>query len=85
MAAGLGSTVFFLLSNLGVWLGGALYPPTLAGLGWCYFAALLFFAATLAGDLVWSVVLSLVYWFAAMRLELRRYWVSIPTRELAIV
>ena len=55
-AALLGSTVFFLLSNFGVWLmgHGALYPQTLQGLGACYVAALPFYRNALFGDLVYT-------------------------------
>jgi hypothetical protein len=56
-AALLGGTVFFVLSNLSVWLFSPLYPPTAAGLLACYVAAIPFFAATLAGDVVWTIVL----------------------------
>ena len=37
------ATSFFLLSNLAVWAGGAMYPRTLAGLGACYTAAIPFY------------------------------------------
>jgi len=56
-AAVLGAVTFFLLSNLGVWAAGTLYPPTAAGLWACFLAAVPFFAGTLAGDVLWTVVL----------------------------
>jgi hypothetical protein len=34
------STSFFLISNYAVWMGGTMYPHTLAGLGACYALAL---------------------------------------------
>jgi hypothetical protein len=37
------STSFFLLSNFMVWVGGTMYPRTLAGLGACYTAAIPFY------------------------------------------
>jgi hypothetical protein len=45
VAAGalLGPTSFFVLSNYAVWIGGGMYPRTLAGLGVCYVAALPFY------------------------------------------
>jgi len=45
VAAGalLGPTSFFVLSNFAVWIGGGMYPRTLAGLGACYVAALPFY------------------------------------------
>lgn len=37
------STSFFLISNYAVWMGSAIYPHSLAGLGACYAAALPFY------------------------------------------
>ena len=50
------STVFFAVSNLGVWLAGW-YPATPTGLFACYFNALPFYGYTLAGDMAFSAVL----------------------------
>lgn len=73
-AAVAGACVFFVVSNFAVWQLGALYPKNLAGLGACYVAAIPFFAATLVGDVLWTIALSLVWRAAARRLE--RPWVS---------
>jgi hypothetical protein len=45
VAAGalLGPTSFFVLSNYAVWVGGGMYPRTVAGLGACYVAAVPFY------------------------------------------
>jgi hypothetical protein len=51
-----GSLVFFAVSNLGVWLGGHLYPHTLAGLAVDYIAGIPFFQATLVGDLIFNTL-----------------------------
>jgi hypothetical protein len=51
-----GATAFFLISNLGVFLGGA-YGLSWVGLVACYTAALPFFLNTLAGDLFFATVL----------------------------
>lgn len=51
------SILFFVVSNLGVWLGGLLYPFTFEGLVLCYAAAIPFFKNTLAGDLFYSFVM----------------------------
>jgi hypothetical protein len=80
-----GAVAFFVLSNFGVWVAGSLYPQTAAGLSACYVAALPFFGATLAGDVIWTLVLSLAYRPLAARLESREGWVPVPTRELAAV
>ena len=50
------STLFFLLSNFGVWLAGW-YPMTGAGLLSCYAYAIPFFGYTVAGDLLFTVLL----------------------------
>lgn len=54
----LGSALsFYLITNLGVWASGRLYPLTAEGLLACYTAALPFLASMLAGNLVWGAVL----------------------------
>jgi hypothetical protein len=75
-AAAVGAVGFFVLSNLGVWAVGSLYPRDLAGLGACFVAALPFFAGTLAGDVLWTVVLVSVHRAVGRRLAGRRAWVS---------
>jgi len=50
------STSFFLLSNLGVWLGGW-YPMTGFGLLACYTNAIPFFGYTIAGDMAFVLIL----------------------------
>lgn len=51
------STLFFLISNFGVWTTGLMYPITVQGLIACYTAALPFFLNTLVGDLLYSSAL----------------------------
>jgi hypothetical protein len=75
-AAVLGGSAFFVLSNLGVWAVGALYTRDGTGLVACHVAALPFWAATLVGDVAWTVVLSLVWRAAARRLAHRPAWVA---------
>ncbi len=48
------SAVFFLVSNFGVWVEGALYSRTGSGLVACYVAAVPFFWNTLVSDLVFT-------------------------------
>ena len=46
-----GSVLFFIVTNLGVWISSQVtYPHTLAGLTECYAAAIPFFRNTLLGD-----------------------------------
>jgi len=51
------SVLFFVLTNLGVWAFGSLYPMTLKGLIACYVAAIPFFRNTLQGDLLYTFLL----------------------------
>ena len=55
-----GSTAFFALSNLGVFLGG-MYGYDVAGFTTTYVAAIPFFKNTLLGDLIGSTVLFGLY------------------------
>ena len=50
------STVFFVLSNLGVWLGGY-YPLTLAGFVECYILAIPYYGVMLVGDAFYATIL----------------------------
>ena len=51
----LSSVVFFVVSNLGVWL--LYYPLTIEGLTSCFTLAIPFFTNTLLGDLAYSAIL----------------------------
>jgi hypothetical protein len=51
------SMVFFVFSNLGVWLFAGLYPLTWAGLVECYVLAIPFFTNTLTSTVLGSAVL----------------------------
>jgi len=62
IAASIGaSTLFYTVSNFGVWLQGAMYPMTAAGLIDCYYKALPFFRNTLMGDLAYTAALFGLY------------------------
>jgi hypothetical protein len=50
------STVFFVLSNFGVWLSGY-YSLTLGGLIECYVLAIPFYGAMLAGDAFYAAIM----------------------------
>jgi len=60
-----GSVQFFLVTNFGLWLTGGLYTMDMAGLTTCFIAAIPFFGATLAGDLVFSGLLFTAHHFLA--------------------
>ena len=51
-----GASIFFIVTNFMVWLGGG-YSYTAGGLITCYTAAIPFYLKMLSGDLVWSLVL----------------------------
>ncbi len=61
LASLVGAAVFFLLSNFGVWLGGALYAKSLTGLIACYGAALPFFLNSILGNLVFGGAMFGIY------------------------
>ena len=74
LASAAGSTLFFLVSNFGVWLigdAGTMYPKTLQGLWLCYEAALPFFRNALIGDVVYTVGIFGVYAWCAGRVAIR--------------
>jgi len=56
-AAVASSILFFVITNLGMWLFSGFYPRTLIGLEACYVAAIPFFQNTLAGDLFYATLL----------------------------
>lgn len=60
ITAGLASTVFFVVSNVGVWLVGELYPRTVEGFVTCFTMALPFFTRSLATDMFFGTAFILV-------------------------
>lgn len=56
-----GSTLFFLISNFGVWAGGEMYPHTLSGLAACYWMGIPFYRTAAVGDLVYVGVMFGLY------------------------
>ena len=62
----LGATIFFILTNLGVWILGG-YGYTFNGLILCYTLALPFFAYTLISTLVFSVLIELIIYIYKFR------------------
>jgi hypothetical protein len=63
------SYIFFLITNFGVWMSGALYPLTAEGLSACYSAAIPFFKNTLFGNAVYAAVLFGGYELAKSRMD----------------
>ncbi len=50
------SILFFVLTNLGVWMTSSFYPHTIAGLIECYVAAIPFFQNSVLGNLFYSFI-----------------------------
>jgi hypothetical protein len=53
----LGALQFFLVTNFAVWALGSFYPKTSAGLRLCYLAGIPYFWNTLAGDVLYALIL----------------------------
>jgi hypothetical protein len=53
----LGSVLFFILTNLAVWIFASWYPHNFTGLIECYAMAIPFFKNTLAGDMFYASVI----------------------------
>ncbi len=51
------AVLFWLASNLAVWMFQDMYSPTLVGLLTCYAAAIPFFKSMLAGDLMYTTLI----------------------------
>ena len=50
-------TIFYIVSNFGVWITGSTYPLSLDGLVMCYVAGIPFFDETLLSTVVFSVTI----------------------------
>ena len=55
----LGSLIFFIISNLGVWLFSTLYNKNFSGLIECYIMAIPFFHNTLLGTIFYGYIMLL--------------------------
>lgn len=63
------SILFFLITNMGVWLTGNLYPMTLQGLVLCYGSAIPFFRNEIAANLIYGGAFYLIAWLVEGRLQ----------------
>lgn len=71
----LASSLFFLITNAGVWMTEDMYSKDLSGLISCYVMAAPFFGNQIAGDLFFSVILFASY-------ELLRHFMVPSTRSV---
>jgi hypothetical protein len=67
-----GPTVFYLISNFGVWLGFGMYPATGKGLIACYVAGLPFYGNSLISGVLFSALLFGGYELYQRRTRARR-------------
>lgn len=67
----MGSIIFFLVTNFGVWTGGY-YGLDIYGLFSCYVAGIPFFHYTIMGDLVYNLVLFKCFYAISKSLNLSR-------------
>jgi len=72
------SVLFFVTTNFAVWLAGAWYPRTLAGLGQCFTLAIPFFRNTLLGDISFVAL-----FFGIYELVVYLYQRRVTAEELA--
>lgn len=75
-----GSTLFFILTNFGVWALLSSYPKTLAGLGACYTAAIPFFGNTLMGTAFYTAALFGGFALAGKGFPMLRAEELVPTK-----
>ena len=66
------SSLFYLISNFGVWLSSGMYERTLHGLTLCYVSALPFFGYQVLGDMSYGVVLTAIFLARSDRISLPR-------------
>lgn len=66
LAAVWSGAVFFILSNLGVWLSSHFYPKTLSGLGACYWASVPFYKNDFFGNFVLNSIMGTAFYSAIL-------------------
>jgi hypothetical protein len=66
LAAVWSAVIFFLLSNLGVWVSSTTYPKTITGLVACYGAAIPFYKNELFGNFVLNSIMGNAFYSAIL-------------------
>lgn len=66
LAALWSGAIFFLISNIGVWLSSDFYPKTLSGLGACFFASIPFYKNELFGNFILNFIIANVFYSALL-------------------
>lgn len=67
----LGASLFFLISNFGVWVSSSLYPPTGEGLITCYLMALPFYGKNILATLFFSCLIYATFQKGSLKISLR--------------
>ncbi len=66
LAAIWSGAIFFIVSNLGVWISSDFYPKTLAGLGACFWASIPFYKNEFFGNFLLNAIMGNVFYSAIM-------------------
>ena len=66
LAAVWSGAIFFVVSNLGVWLSSDFYPKTLAGLGVCFWASIPFYKNEVFGNFVLNLIMGNIFYMAIL-------------------
>lgn len=66
LAAVWSGVIFFVLSNLGVWLSSDYYPKTLAGLGACYWASVPFYKNEFFGNFILNLIMGNAFYLTIL-------------------
>lgn len=75
----LSSVLFFVITNVGVWLMGDMYPKNEGGLIQAFIMAIPFFRNTIMGDLLYTMTFILMYEF--MKYFLQRRVMAVSRRK----
>jgi uncharacterized membrane protein len=75
----LSSVLFFIITNVGVWLMGDMYPKNSGGLIQAFVMAIPFFRNTVMGDLLYTTTFILMYEF--MKYFLQRRTIAVSRRR----
>ena len=67
--------IFFVITNLGVWLFGN-YEYTLNGLITCFVLAIPFFGYTIASSILYSALIEIIYNFNFIKRTINNYYIS---------
>lgn len=66
LAAVWSAAIFFIISNIGVWISSDYYPKTLAGLGACFWTAIPFYKNGLFGNFLLNLIMGNAFYSALL-------------------